>query len=80
MELSDIKGVGPKMLENLKALNINTMADLLENYPYRYDIFEPINLNDDYNGERIAINVIPETTATTAYIKRNFNDPWKQYK
>jgi len=73
MELSDIKGVGPKMLENLKELNINTMEDLLENYPYRYDIFEPINLNDDYNGERIAINVIPETTATTAYIKRNFN-------
>ena len=73
MELSDIKGVGPKMLENLKELNINTMEDLLENYPYRYDIFEPINLNDDYNGERIAINVIPETAATTAYIKRNFN-------
>ncbi len=73
MELSDIKGVGPKMLENLKALNINTMADLLENYPYRYDIFEPINLNSDYSGERISINAIPETTATVAYIKRNFN-------
>lgn len=73
MELSDIKGVGPKMLSNLQELNIYTMEDLLSNYPYRYDIFEPINLDTDYNGDRIAINVIPETTATVAYIKKNFN-------
>jgi ATP-dependent DNA helicase RecG len=73
MELSDIKGVGPKMLGNLKILNINNMEDLLSYYPYRYDIFEPINLDENYNGERVAINVIVETTATTAFIKRNFN-------
>ena len=73
MELSDIKGVGPKMLGNLKTLNINNMEDLLSYYPYRYDIFEPINLDENYNGERVAINVIAETTATTAFIKRNFN-------
>lgn len=73
MELSDIKGVGPKMLNNLKMLDINNMEDLLSYYPYRYDIFEPINLSDDYNGERIAINVLVETTPTTAFIRRNFN-------
>lgn len=73
MELSDIKGVGPKMLGNLKTLNINNMEDLLSYYPYRYDIFEPINLDENNNGERVAINVIAETTATTAFIKRNFN-------
>ena len=73
MELSDIKGVGPKMLGNLKTLNINNLEDLLSYYPYRYDIFEPINLDENYNGERVAINVIVETTATTAFIKRNFN-------
>lgn len=73
MELSDIKGVGPKMLNNLKTLDINNMEDLLSYYPYRYDIFEPINLSDDYNEERIAINVQVETTPTTAFIRRNFN-------
>lgn len=73
MELNDIKGVGPKMLTNLKQLDINTMEDLLSYYPYRYDIFEPINLTEDYNNERIAINVIVETTATTMFIRRNFN-------
>lgn len=73
MELNDIKGVGPKMLTNLKQLDINTMEDLLSYYPYRYDIFEPINLTENYNNERIAINVIVETTATTMFIRRNFN-------
>lgn len=73
MELSDIKGVGPKMLNNLKTLYINNMEDLLSYYPYRYDIFEPINLDENYNGERIAINVLVETTPTTAFIRRNFN-------
>jgi len=73
MELSDIKGVGPKMLNNLKELNINNMEDLLSYYPYRYDIFEPINLDETYNGERIAINCLVETTPTTAYIRKNFN-------
>jgi len=73
MELSDIKGVGAKVLENLKTLNINNMEDLLSYYPYRYDIFEPISLSDDYNGERIAINAIVETTPTVAFIRKNFN-------
>ena len=73
MELTDIKGVGPKMLKNLHDLNINTTEDLLTNFPYRYDIFEPVILDENYNNERIAINVLVETTPTVAYIKRNFN-------
>lgn len=73
MELSDIKGVGPKMLNNFKQLNIYNIEDLLTYYPYRYDIFEPINLPNDYDGKRIAINAQVETNATVAYIKKNFN-------
>ena len=73
MELTDIKGVGPKMLLNLHELNIYNIDDLLTYYPYRYDLFEPANLTDDYDNERIAINVQIETTATTAFIRKNFN-------
>ncbi len=73
MELADIKGVGPKMLLNLHELNIYNIDDLLTYYPYRYDLFEPTNLTDDYDNERIAINVQVETTATTAFIRKNFN-------
>ncbi len=73
MELTDIKGVGPKMLNNLHTLNIYTLEDLLTYFPYRYDLFEPATLDANYNNERIAINVEVTTTPTTAYIKRNFN-------
>ncbi len=73
MELRDIKGVGPKTLENLKDLGIASVCDLLSYFPYRYDLFEPTNLTDDYDHERIAINVVIETTATTAFIRKNFN-------
>ena len=73
MALTDIKGVGPKMLLNLHELNIYNIDDLLTYYPYRYDLFEPTNLTDDYDNERIAINVLVETTATTAFIRKNFN-------
>ena len=38
MELQDIKGVGPKMLKSLQSLNITSVEDLLEYYPFRYDI------------------------------------------
>lgn len=73
MELTDIKGVGPKTLDHLHELGIYTLDDLLTDYPYRYDLFEPTNLTEQYDNERIAINVIVETTATTAFIRKNFN-------
>ena len=73
MELADVKGVGPKMLQNLHELNIYHVEDLLTYYPYRYDLFEPTSLTEDYDHERIAINVVVETTATTAFIRKNFN-------
>lgn len=73
MELADIKGVGPKKLLELEDLGISTVEDLLTYYPYRYDLFEPVELTSDYDHERIAINVQVETTATTAFIRKNFN-------
>ena len=73
MELTDIKGVGPKTLDHLHELSIYTLDDLLTDYPYRYDLFEPTNLTEQYDNERIAINVQVETTATTAFIRKNFN-------
>ncbi len=73
MELNDIKGVGPKMLKNLNDLGISSVIDLLTFYPFRYDIFAPVSLDDNYNNERIAINVVIETTSTTAFLRKNFN-------
>ena len=43
MELSQIKGLGPKTLDYLKNININNIDDLVNYYPYRHDL---IILND----------------------------------
>ena len=48
MELTDIKGVGPKTLKHLQDLNIEKLEDLLTYFPFRYDIYEPINIPLDY--------------------------------
>ena len=46
MELKDIKGVGPKTLIGLNELGINSVNDLVRYYPYRYNIYKPINVTD----------------------------------
>ena len=46
MELKDIKGVGPKTLIGLNELGIYTVSDLVRYYPYRYNIYKPINITD----------------------------------
>ncbi|MCB1828464.1 MAG: hypothetical protein KDH94_08540, partial [Coxiellaceae bacterium] len=35
--LTRLKGVGPRTLENLKRLHINTLIDLLFHLPIRYE-------------------------------------------
>ena len=42
-DLSTIKGLGPKTLDYLANIGINTLDDLVNYYPYRHDI---IKLND----------------------------------
>ncbi len=45
--LENIKGLGPKTIENLTKININSIEDLLTYYPFRYEILERTNLNED---------------------------------
>ena len=36
MELKNIQGIGEKTIENLNKININTIEDLIEYYPYNF--------------------------------------------
>ena len=47
MELNLIKGIGPKMIKLLNKLNIYNSDDLINYYPFRYEILERTNLNED---------------------------------
>lgn len=73
MELSNIPGIGEKKLNNLHKLNIFTAQDLIEYYPYKYNFYNPTNINYVQNDNQITINGIIESIPKLSYIKRNFN-------
>lgn len=47
MELNAIKGIGDKTITLLNKLNIYTIDDLVNYYPFRYEILEKTDLNSD---------------------------------
>ena len=53
--VATVKGVGPAMVEKLAALNINSVLDLFEFFPVRYDAFEIIDLNYAKHEERVTV-------------------------
>lgn len=73
MNLSDIKGIGPKTLELLNKLSINTIDDLIRYYPYRYNTYTPSNILEVNEEETVVISGIITSLPKVSYIKRNFN-------
>ena len=55
MELKELKGVGPKTLQGLFDLGINSIDDLVRYYPYRYNVYKPINIRDCIDNSTITI-------------------------
>ena len=72
MELKDIKGLGTKTIEALNKLKINTYNDLVRYYPYRYNIYSPVNLGDVTTDDIVVVSGIIESSPKTAYIRKNF--------
>lgn len=70
INLENIKNIGPKRLDILHKMNIFNVEDLLEYYPYKYQILEITPLLED-NTSIINAKVI--TTPVVSYIKKNFN-------
>ena len=56
MELTDIKGIGPKSLSLLNKLEIMTVDDLLTYYPMRYDILKRSDLKKVEEDEKVIID------------------------
>ena len=65
-QLYDIKGVGPKTIEILNRLNIYNISDLLDYYPYRYEVLKQTSLSDD----NVIISGIIETMPTISFFKK----------
>lgn len=53
--VTKLKGVGPKMSDNLATLDIKTVADLLTHYPARYDDFAPTDLATAKDKQKVTV-------------------------
>lgn len=73
MNLSDIKGIGPKTLNILNKLSIYTVNDLVRFYPYRYNIYRPSDITNCNIEDTIVVPCKIISEPKVSYIKRNFN-------
>ena len=73
MGLENIPKIGNKTLNDLHKLNLFTINDLINFYPYRYNFYNPTNINNTQDNITITINGIIESTPKIVFIKRNLN-------
>ena len=73
MELENIKGIGPKTVNILRRLGINNTLDLINYYPFRYDIIKRSDINLLGQDDKIIIDGVVETNAVVTYM-RNHKD------
>ena len=73
MNLELLPKVGPKTINILNKININTVEDLLTYYPYRYNIIKFINIEDADDTMTYYIKAKILSVPKVSYIKRNFN-------
>lgn len=69
MELNMIKGIGPKTISLLNKLQISSVEDLVEYYPYRYDVIK----RTDLNGEKVIIDGIVESLPQVSFFNKKMN-------
>ena len=56
INLSELKGIGPKTTSLLNKLNIFSIDDLVEHYPFRYDVLKRSDLATATEEERVVID------------------------
>ncbi len=71
--LQKVPGIGPKTEKLLNKLGINSQEDLITYYPFRYQFYKIIDLNNAQDGDRVVVKGIVESEPKVYYIKKNFN-------
>ena len=72
MNLVDIKGIGSKTLNLLNRLNIYTVSDLYEYYPYRYEVLKRSDISSLNQDDKIIIDgYLEENAKIFRYGKKN---------
>ena len=76
MDINLIKGVGSKSIELLSKMDLLTINDLINYYPYRYNVIKVVSLDDAMDGETCTIKGIVDTEPRVSYISKAFNRMW----
>lgn len=71
--LNSIKGIGPKTIKYLSKLNINSIDDLINYYPYRYEILCRTNLNKIENSNHVIVDGVIESNPQLYFFKNKIN-------
>jgi len=67
-ELQTIEGIGPKTEELLNKLQIYSIDDLVNHYPFRYEVIRRSDLNELKDGDKITIDGMIEGQPTVIYL------------
>lgn len=73
MELKNIKGIGHKTEKLLNKLNIYTTEDLIEYYPFRFEILEKSNIDELSQDDKIVIDGTVESFPTISFFGKRKN-------
>ena len=72
-DLKSIKGLGSKTILSLEKLGINNVKDLIEHYPFRYDVLKRSDIFSLNQDDRIIIDGYVESLPSLFRFKGNMN-------
>ncbi len=73
MQLQDIKGLGTTTIKYLNELGIYNVTDLINYYPFRYEIIENTDLKTIQDGDKIIVGGIVENIPSVFHFNRKLN-------
>ena len=71
--LENIKGIGSKTISYLNKLGIYNIDDLMNFYPFRYDVIERSNLDSLSDNSPIIIDGIIESIPSVFFFNKKMN-------
>ena len=72
-QLEELKGIGPKGLKLLGKLGIHTTRDLLEYYPFRYEVLKQSDLNTAVKDDKVIVSGVVESIPSLFHINRKLD-------
>ena len=73
MELNNLKGIGPKKIGLLNKLGINKIEDLINFYPFRYELIKRSDVNELNDNDKIIMDGVVETIPNVFHFNRKMD-------